>query len=898
MELLVLSPFIAFSLPKPHTSPESTCVIPYSAAVPITHTIFSRAVTQHHTFGKELSKVNSDQQSELVKQKALRLAAEYGHPDIGTEHLLLGLLMVDPDFFTELLVQMKVNLTELAKLLHEILEHDKQKPIPPPRSVSLLPKAQSALQFASARADRYPIEPLHIFLGLLDVEDCAAAKILYFLGVRHGQRLNETLAMLLGGSKQLQNFALSSGGNSMDGATNSGGSLPGGNRQEFAPLAKRERPRLPNNSILRRFGHDVTEKSETADPIIGRNDEIDRIIQVLQCKIKNNPCLVGEPGVGKTAIVEGLAQRIVIGDVPPEMLDSIIVSVELSGIVAGTKYRGEFEERMKGLVDEAKNDPRIILFIDEIHTVVGAGSAEGALDASQILKPSLSRGEIKCIGATTYGEYRKHIEKDPALERRFQPVQVEEPTPDDTLIILEGVRQKYAEHHKVRISHEALVACRELAIRYLKPKGRFNPDAALALLDIAGSYVHFQVQSLPIEGQQAWKEMRHIQHELKVAIYDGQLETADKLTASQSELEKRIAGFKAEPRPETATVTADDVARAASKWTGIPLTQLSSSEADKLNRLEENVRTRMVGQDEAVTLIVEAVQTARVLKDPNKPIGSFIFLGPTGVGKTELAKSLTAALFDDEAAMIRIDMSEYGEKHTVSRLVGAPPGYVGYDEAGQLTEQVRRKPYCVVLFDEIEKAHADVWNIMLQIMDDGRITDGQGRTVDFKNAVIIMTSNIGAENMKRDSAPFGDIVGATESGDDDFAKVKQLVLDELQRVFKPEWLNRVDEIVVFNPLKREELEKIVLLRSQGQKKRFRDQVKISLDISAEVLALIAREGYDPAFGARPVNRAIFRLITKPLARLCRLGEFNQGDAVIAIAGEDGKIRFTKANQPA
>ena len=652
------------------------------------------------------------------------------------------------------------------------------------------------------------------------------------------------------------------------------------------------------NKTIKEFTRDLTADARAGrlDPVIGRDGEIQRVIQILSRRTKNNPCLIGEPGVGKTAIAEGLARKIVLGDVPDDLLDKRLLSLDLSGMVAGTKYRGEFEERIKKLLEEVKKDGNVILFIDELHTIVGAGSAEGAVDAANIIKPALGRGEIQVIGATTLNEYRKYIEKDAALERRFQPVQVGEPSQEATLEILKGLREKYEKHHKLSITDEALDAAVKLSARYIND--RFLPDKAIDLMDEAASRVRLETEELSPELKSLEEKIAALAKDKEAAIaaqdYEkaAQLRDIEKDYREQVELERdRRRKNNAEHRP----VTADDIAAVVSGWTGIPVTRLTEDEGERLLHMEETLHKRVVGQDEAVKAVARAIRRGRVgLKDPKRPIGSFLFLGPTGVGKTELCKSLAEAMFGDENAMIRIDMSEYMERHTVSRLIGSPPGYVGHDEGGQLTEKVRRKPYSVVLFDEIEKAHEDVWNILLQILDDGRITDSQGRTVDFKNTVIVMTSNIGARNLTAMGGKLG--FSAEERGSDPdvqkkFEQAREQVMAELRQTFRPEFLNRIDDIIVFRPLTEADIREVArrMLRTVSARM---ETMGIHLDASDEAVAELAKEGFDARYGARPLRRAIQSKVEDAVAEKMLDGTLKAGDTA-RLTVEDDRLCVTK-----
>ena len=633
---------------------------------------------------------------------------------------------------------------------------------------------------------------------------------------------------------------------------------------------------------------------------MGRDDEIQRVIQILSRRTKNNPCLIGEPGVGKTAIAEGLARKIVMGDVPEDLLDKRILSLDLSGMVAGTKYRGEFEERIKKALDEVKKSGDVILFIDELHTIVGAGSAEGAVDAANIIKPALGRGEIRVIGATTLNEYRKYIEKDAALERRFQPVQVGEPSQEASLEILKGLREKYEQHHKLQLTDEALEAAVSLSARYISD--RFLPDKAIDLMDEAASRVRMEQEEISPELKSLEEKIAALAKDKEAAIARQDYETAAQLRDIESnyrdQVEQEREKRRSSPRQHR-PVTAEDIAAVVAGWTGIPVTRLTEDEGSRLLRMEEILHQRVVGQDEAVKAVARAIRRGRVgLKDPKRPTGSFLFLGPTGVGKTELCKSLAEAMFGDESAIIRIDMSEYMERHTVSRLIGSPPGYVGHEEGGQLTEKVRRKPYSVVLFDEIEKAHEDVWNILLQILDDGRITDSQGRTVDFKNAVIVMTSNIGAKSLTTAGTRLG--FNSDESAADDaekkFLQAKETVMAELRQTFRPEFLNRIDDIIVFRALTEADIHEVARRMLETVSARM-ESMGLHLNASDEAVAELVREGYDPKYGARPLRRCIQSKVEDAVAERMLDGTLKEGDTA-ALTVADSKLLVTKEEIPA
>ncbi|HET7559745.1 MAG TPA: ATP-dependent Clp protease ATP-binding subunit, partial [Limnochordia bacterium] len=633
------------------------------------------------------------------------------------------------------------------------------------------------------------------------------------------------------------------------------------------------------------------------DPVIGRQKEIERVIQVLSRRTKNNPCLIGEPGVGKTAIAEGLAEKIVEGDVPENLLEKRVVTLDLGALVAGSKFRGEFEERLKKVMDEIRSSGDVILFIDEMHTIIGAGAAEGAIDASNILKPALARGELQAIGATTLDEYRKHVEKDPALERRFQPIMVEEPSVDETIQILEGLRDRYEAHHRVKITDEALQAAARLSDRYVSD--RFLPDKAIDLIDEAASKVRLSGLVAPPELKELEERISEITAEIESCIKSEEFEkAADQRDLKQrltDELEQKRESWKSNRGRQEGQVDEDDIAQVVSSWTGVPVKRLAQEESDRLLTLEQTLHARVIAQDEAIEAVSKAVRRARAgLKDPKRPVGSFIFAGPTGVGKSLLAKALAEALFGDEDAMIRIDMSEYMERHTVSRLVGAPPGYVGFEEGGQLTERVRRRPYSVILLDEIEKAHPEVFNILLQVLEDGRLTDSKGRTVDFRNTVVIMTSNVGAHEIQRETQIGFTTVQDEKSG---YETMKKKVTEELRRTFRPEFLNRVDDIIVFHALSREHLKEIVEIEIAYLQKQLKER-SVSLQFTDSAKLLLAEKGYDPDFGGRPLRRAIQRMVENPLAEEMLKGRFHDG-SLIVVDAKDGEIVFGegKAAEP-
>jgi len=739
----------------------------------------------------------------------------------------------------------------------------------PYEEVAFTPRAKKVLELALDEARRLGhnyIGTEHLLLGLIREGEGVAARVLEAMGADL-ERVRSQVVYLLG--------------------------------EEGTTSYTKQASKTPT---LDEFGRDLTKHARDGklDPVIGRDREIERVIQVLSRRTKNNPALIGEPGVGKTAITEGLAQRIVRGDVPEVLRSKRVVQLDLAALVAGTKYRGEFEERMKKVMEEIrKAQGEVILFVDELHTLVGAGAAEGAIDASNILKPSLSRGELQCIGATTLDEYRKYVERDAALERRFAPILVAEPTVEQSIEILRGLRERYEAHHGVKISDEALVAAATLADKYISD--RFLPDKAIDLMDEASSKIRLQASFLPQEVRQALEKADRVRREKEEAIKGQDFEKAanlrDKEKVLRQKLEELESSWKTDKGRDITTVSADDIADIVSSWTGIPVMRLVEEETEKLLRMEDSLHGRIVGQEEAVHAVARAVRRARAgLKDARRPIGSFIFLGPTGVGKTELTLALAEFLFGDEGAVIRIDMSEYTERHTVSRLVGAPPGYVGYEEGGQLTEQVRRRPYSVVLLDEIEKAHPEIFNVLLQILEDGRLTDAQGRTVDFKNCVVIMTSNVGAPQIQRDSGfgfrgPDNEAAEAQRTYD----RMKSHVMDELRRTFRPEFLNRVDEIIVFRSLTREQISAIVDILMERVRREIRGQ-GMGLVLTQAARDLLAVEGFDPQYGARPLRRAIQRLVEDPLSDDMLRGKFSAGDEIILDA-RDGRVVFEKKREP-
>lgn len=788
-----------------------------------------------------------------VLQRAKEAAAKLGNEYMGTEHILLGLTLVQQSVAAKALEGQNVTYHQVMERICE-MQGKKQKFYLP---LDMTPRAKRVVERSKQEAVRLGANYVgteHILLALLREPDTLAITLLEDLGVDI-QTLYEDIMLLLGESE----------------------AQPAG----VQGMHERPKEEISETETLDKFSRDMTAlaKQGKFDPIVGREQEIERIIRILSRRTKNNPCLMGDPGVGKTAIVEGLAQKISDGNVPDTLRHKRILSLDLSAMVAGSKYRGEFEERMKKALEDVKAAGNIILFIDEIHTVIGAGAAEGAIDASNILKPALARGEIQLIGATTLEEYRKHIEKDAAFERRFQPVRVEEPTEAVAVQMLTALKDPYEMHHRVRISDEAIAAAVRLSARYVTE--RFLPDKAIDLIDEAASCLRLSAYTAPTSIKELEARIAELEQEKETAIKTEEFEQAAEIKKLQDGLRTSL---KAAKRAWESThdsgeivVTADNVAEIVSRWTGIPVQSMQEEESQRLLHLEEVLHKRVIGQDEAVKALAKAVRRGRVgLKDPNRPIGSFLFLGPTGVGKTELSKALAEALFGDENAMVRIDMSEYMEKHSVSRMVGSPPGYVGYEEGGQLSEKVRRNPYSVVLFDEIEKASPEVFNILLQVLDDGHITDGQGRKVDFKNTVIIMTSNAGARSI---AAPKRLGFTSVETPEQSYEMMKKGVMDEIKTIFKPEFLNRIDDIIVFHPLEKEEITRIVWLLTDVMAKRVKENMNITVSFTKKAIEKIAEEGYDKAYGARPLRRAIQSKIEDAFAEEYLLGNIKAGDKV-------------------
>jgi ATP-dependent Clp protease ATP-binding subunit ClpC len=794
-------------------------------------------------------------------RRVLTLAQEeaqnFNHSYIGTEHILLGLLREDEGVGAKVLANLGVSLSKARSAVEFIIGRG-EKPIA--GEIGLTPRAKRVIELAIDEARHLGhtyIGTEHLLLGLLREGGGVAADVLDSFGITLEQTRSETLRVLGEGLTRTK--------------------------------PTRTTSRTP---LLDQLGIDLTAavRAGKLDPVIGRQKEIERVTQILSRRTKNNPALIGEPGVGKTAIVEGLAHRIVTGDVPETLEGKRIVTLDIGALVAGTKYRGEFEERLKKVIDEIKAAGNCILFIDEFHTMVGAGAAEGAVDAANILKPSLARGELQCIGATTLDDYRKYVERDAALERRFQPVLVEEPSVDETLEILRGIKERYEQHHQLTISDKALSAAATLSARYIPD--RFLPDKAIDLIDEASSRVRIKRRTIPITLKEARRAEESVRKDKETALAGQQYEYAAELRQRELQIEEKIAQmekeWQAEQAEEKAVVTEEDIAQVVSMWTGIPVVQLATEETSRLLQMEEALHKRIVGQDEAINTIARAVRRARAgLKDPRHPIGNFIFLGPTGVGKTELVRALAEFMFGSEDALIRLDMSEFMEKHTVARLVGAPPGYVGYEEGGQLTEAVRRKSYCAILFDEIEKAHPDVFNILLQIFDDGHLTDAKGRRVDFRNSIIVMTSNIGAELIRK-----GTTIGFAARGDeaksreDNYERMKEKLLGELKKTFRPEFLNRIDGVVVFHSLTKEHIRKIVELMLAQVSKQLGEK-GIKLEVTDAAKDLLGEKGYDEVFGARPLRRVIQDMVEDKLSESFLRGKFQPGDtAVVDVEGEE------------
>ena len=804
--------------------------------------------------------------AQRVLSLAQEAALELGHDYVGTEHVLIGLTKVKNGVAAKALEELGLVTEDIFEAVEQHVGRGNKKAT----SIYMTPRVKHVLELAIQVANHMNhnyVGTEHIILGLLSDGSGVAVAILRAMNIRSND-IVEAIRSILGSNK----------------GSNNGGQEGLNSNNDLGELSD--------------FATDLNESAKQGkiDPVIGRDTEIQRVIQILSRRTKNNPVLIGEPGVGKTAIAEGLAQRIVTGNVPEILRNKRIISISIGSMLAGAKYRGEFEERLKKAIDEVQQHDDMIIFIDEIHTLVGAGATEGAMDAANILKPALARGEFQVIGATTLDEYKKHIKKDAALERRFQPVQVGEPNEEDALEILKGLRDRYEAFHKAKITDEALKAAVSLSNRYITD--RFLPDKAIDVVDEAASKVRMKVFSAAPDVKALEDRLNTVKKEKEAAVTSQDFEKAAKLRDEEKSLSKEIDDKKSvakEKSDQKLIVTEEDIATVVAQWTGIPVAKIAEEESETLLHLEEELHKRVVGQDEAVTAVAKAVRRARAgLKDPKRPIGSFLFLGPTGVGKTELARALASSLFGDESAMIRLDMSEYMEKHTVSRLVGAPPGYVGYEEGGQLTDAVRRKPYSVILLDEVEKAHADFFNILLQVLDDGRLTDSQGRTVDFRNTVIIMTSNLGAKALHKNSPELGFLAAkkadsnVDENKGIDFKEAKKSVMDAVKRHFRPEFLNRIDEMIVFHPLTEEDLKEIVTILMSDVTKRLEER-DLHLEITTEAMKLLVKEGSDFTMGARPLKRAIQRLIEDPVSDLILKGDAKEGKIIKADAKDNDLV---------
>ena len=786
-----------------------------------------------------------------------QMAQQLGHNYVGTEHLLLGIIKEEESIAAKALKNLGIEMEQVQEIIVQSVGVGNK----PSELLGYTPRTKKVFELSIGEArslNHNYVGTEHLLLGIIKAGDGIATKILTELGASLQNVRAEVLKLL-----------------------NSGG--PSGSQKNTPARQNKDTP------TLNQFGRDLNELAREGkiDPVIGRSKEINRIIQVLSRRTKNNPCLVGESGVGKTAVAEGLAQKIEEGNVPELLKNKRIVALDLASMIAGTKYRGEFEDRFKKALEELRTTADVVLFIDEIHNIIGAGAAEGAIDAANMLKPALARGEIQVIGATTFDEYRKHIEKDAALERRFQPITVDEPTTDDAIKILEGLRDKYEAHHGVKITDEALKAAVELSARYITD--RYLPDKAIDLMDEAASKIRIFTVTPPPDLKDLEEKLEQLSKEKEEAVSIQDFERAAKIRNEEKEIQQQLEERKSSWRNKdnAAIVTDEDIANIVSDWTGVPVTKLQEEESERLLNMEEILHNRIIGQQEAVRSVAKAIRRARVgLKDPKKPIGSFIFLGPTGVGKTELSKALAEAMFGDEDAMIRIDMSEYMEKHTVSRLIGSPPGYVGFDEGGQLTEQVRKKPYSVILFDEIEKAHPDIFNILLQILDDGRLTDAQGRTVNFKNTVVIMTSNVGMQTIRKQKT-LGFAVDESDLAQSEYEKMKENVMEDLRKTFRPEFLNRIDDIIVFHSLDKEHINKIVDLMLKDLKERLED-LDVTLEVSEPAKIFIADKGFDTEFGARPLKRAIQKMVEDQISEELLKGTVKTGTEIL-VDLSDGKL---------
>ena len=792
------------------------------------------------------------------------IADMLGHSYIGSEHLLIGLIQTEGCLASSILINNGVTEDKVINMVYELIAPDSSLCLKD--KLDYTPRLSHILEVSSVEAARFNEKRVgteHLLIALMKETEGVAARLLNTMGV-NVKKLFKDIIVAMG--RDIADF-----------------------KDEF----KTGQPKSKKPQMLAQYSRDLTEmaKNGKLDAVIGRQNEINRVIQILSRRTKNNPCLIGEPGVGKTAIVEGLASRIVEGDVPDTIINKRVLTLDLSGMVAGSKYRGEFEERIKKVIDEVKTDGNILLFLDELHTVIGAGGAEGAIDASNILKPSLARGEIQLIGATTLEEYRKHIEKDAALERRFQPVKVEEPTEAETVEILNGLKERYEEFHNVVILPEAIQAAAKMSKRYIND--RFLPDKAIDLIDEAASKKKLSSHVKPDNIKKTEKEIKALEEEKIDSIEAGDFDTTRdikvKLEKKKEKLDRLNRAWEKGNVENNLTIGENDIAEVVSMWTKIPVSKIQEEETERLLKLENTLHDRVIGQSEAVSAVAKAIRRGRVgLNDPNRPIGSFLFLGPTGVGKTELSKALAYAMFGSESSLIRVDMSEFMEKHTVSKLIGSPPGYVGYDEGGQMSEKVRRNPYSVVLFDEIEKAHPDIFNVLLQVLDDGRITDSTGRVVDFKNTVIIMTSNAGAQNIIQPKN-----LGFMSQADakKDHENMKNKVMEEVKRLFKPEFLNRIDDIIVFHTLSKDEIGQIVDLMINSVNKRTLEQMKISIELDKDAKDYIVSKGYDSKYGARPLRRTIQNEIENVLAEKILEGEVKNGSKVL-VSCKDGKLSFS------
>ncbi|MCI8611077.1 MAG: ATP-dependent Clp protease ATP-binding subunit [Clostridiales bacterium] len=807
------------------------------------------------------------QKAQHALTQALATAQEMGHTYVGTEHILMGLLLTKDSIACRILTERGVSAESTKELIASSVGTGSPSSVSSADMTPMTKKVIEESAFASARMSHNYIGTEHLLLAIISETESFANKLIRAQNASVSDIKND-LFDYFGASFEEERGEMSQ-----------------------KSTAKAEKDTVPGAPTLSKYGTNLCKlaKEGRIDPIIGRDNETERVIQILSRRTKNNPCLIGEPGVGKTAVVEGLAQQIADGTVPENLRDKIIVTLDISSMVAGAKYRGEFEERMKGVMEEVAKDPRIILFVDEIHTIIGAGGAEGAVDAANIIKPALARGAMQLIGATTIDEYRKHIEKDAALERRFQSVMVGEPTPEEAVQILMGLRDKYEAHHKLKISDDAIEAAVQLSVRYIGD--RFLPDKAIDLIDEAASRLRIKGFTPTPEAKELEEKLRSVTAEKEEAILGEDYERAAKLRDSEKTLQEQMDSMRKDPTQTTdAVVGRSDIEDIITSWTGIPVKKLAGEESERMLHLDQLLRERIIGQDAAVDAVAKAIRRGRTgLKDPNRPVGSFIFLGPTGVGKTELTKALADVMFGNENAMIRVDMSEYMEKHSTSKMIGSPPGYVGYDEGGQLTEKIRRHPYSVVLFDEIEKAHPDVFNILLQILEDGILTDAQGRRVDFKNTVIIMTSNVGAGSIVEPKK-----LGFAPDKDNGDADMRRDVMDALKRTFRPEFLNRVDEIVIFNKLTDTDIQKIAGLMLEEVAARIGAQ-GIHITFDDAVAAMLAKEGFDPVYGARPLRRAIVRKVEDSFSEEMLSGRIQEGDRVRAVL-QDGEIAYEKEGE--